>query len=737
MWQSVPGALPVVQEGSLVFTRKYGAASMKVLWPVLACLCAHGAALMPLAAADMPPDVIVIPTPRAIAPVTGVGWVSATSVDLLVADAPETVHVAAEDLGRDLTALAGASARVRTVDKLDAATSGVVLVLGVNLSVPGQAIPAPPDRPEGYVIQPVRQDERWVIHLNGRDERGTLWATKTVKQLARNTGAGLELFPCRVEDWPWYPLRCSAIDFNVEDLLWTALDYKINTPYFAWIHLQTHWRDPPDWYRKSITSIAGKLSRRGLDMLQKLHPYWVANNDPPHKDSIRATSDEDIEKLMDTFRLSIDAGSRIIALTYDDASRLVPPEDLERFGSVAAVHAHVFHRFVEKLKAEHPGVGLVFLPEPYSGAPKAYLSAFTDMPDDTILLWVGPSGNAVSHRYPDGDLATYRDAIGNRPFMIHDNIPYQRHGLVRGWCLFDSYADGYGNLYRHCVGMQPSYTYRPKPLINLAHGMVIAEYMWNADRYDAEEAVARAMAKVGGRAAVPHLQAFKQAYVELARRYPVEKVAKGLTEKLLMRYAASPDQLKKDLKTLGAAKQALAEVAASCPNGELVEELNARYNDLATLLGRLSEFRRPVPLYTPRATVKLSFDDFAGGTGYKKYGYHCEPRYAVWAYGLGTTYHEITTAFRLSESPAGPAALVLDAQGHTPEVLIEVLVNGEQIYRGACGFVAEGWGVKRFPVPADVLREGRNELKFRNVTSSMATAADWIMFSSVALEFGP
>ena len=134
--------------------------------------------------------------------------------------------------------------------------------------------------------------------------------------------------------------------------------------------------------------------------------------------------------------------------------------------------------------------------------------------------------------------------------------------------------------------------------------------------------------------------------------------------------------------------------------------------------------------------MQLSFDNFTGGTGYKEYGYKCEPRYAVWAYGLGTAYHELSTAFRLSESPAGPAELVVDAQGHTPEVQIEVLVNGRQVYRGPCGFAAQGWGIRRFAVPAGLLREGRNTVTLRNVTNSVAMAADWIMFSSVALDFG-
>ena len=560
---------------------------MRMAWPALVWLCVHmvGFARPLRAAEDMPPDVLVIPTPREITAQTG--WVYTASVDLVVTGSIEAVQAAADDLAQDLAALAGTSALIRTVGSLGAATAEVVVVLGVTFSVPGHGVPAPPDKPEGYVIHPVIQNGRWFMHLNGRDARGTLWATKTLKQLARRSAGGIEFLPCDVTDWPWYPLRSTSINYHDEETTWGAVDYKINAPYFSWWSLGTAWRDPPAWYRDTIASLTRQLADRGLDMLHIIHPYWVADNDPPYLMSIRATNGDDFDKLMDAYRLSLTNGNGIVCLAFDDGAQLVPPEDLALFGTYEQVHAEVFRRFSTDLSTGYPNAELVFLPRHYYGVPLPYMDAFTNMPADTILKWTGPSGTAVSLEYSDADLDVYRAAIGGRRFIIHDNTPYQRYGLQRGWALFDSYADGYGNLYQHCHGIKATYNFRPHDPVLLAHGMVIAEYMWNADRYDAETAVARSMAKVGGWPAVPHLQAFKTNYIALASWYPVEKIPHGLTEELLDQYTVSAERFEQDRAVLQAVGQALEDVADTCANGDLVTELGNRYADLVYLFDLL------------------------------------------------------------------------------------------------------------------------------------------------------
>ena len=704
------------------------------LFVAFLCIAAAG-----VQAGPMPADVIVMPTPRKIAPIGQARWVPARRVDVFVVKGSDAaVAVAAEDLVRDLGKLTGDPSAARIIDRLESAKANVVVVLGIQYGLPGHQAPAAPAKPEGYSIHATELAGKWYLHLNGCDRPGALWATKTLKQLARLKDGRLEFLPCHVEDWPWYRLRSTSIDHNDEDTVWAALDFKINAPYHEWIHVSTKWRDPPAWYRKFIPSQSRKLARRGLNLLHRIHPYWVAKNNPPYRESLHLSRPGEIDKLLGAFRFSLDAGNRLVNLMYDDASRLVPPEDLKRYGSVAKVHAETFRRFQRKLKAEYPHAQLIFMPEPYSGAPKEYFDEFTDMADDVITHWVGPSGNAVSLVYKDKDLRAYRRANGGRRFIIHDNVPYQRYGLQRGICLFDPFADGYGNLYKHCYGHQASYAFRRKQPVLLAHGMVIADYMWNADRYNAEKTVARVMAKMGGRAAVPHLQAFRRNYIALIGRYPVEKVrrGKGMTDKALRRYVTAPKQFRKDQRTLEAAERALGLVAKTCTNKPLTAALADKYRDLAKLMDMLAKLDLPLPTYQPHGNVKLSLDGFAGGTGYKKYGYKCQPRFAVWAYGLGTADHEITTAFQLSTLPSSPAHIVMDCQADKRETLMEVLVNGKRIHHGPCGFAVRSWGVRKLAVPQGLLRAGRNTLTFRNATNSVARAADWIMFSGVALEFG-
>jgi hypothetical protein len=83
--------------------------------------------------------------------------------------------------------------------------------------------------------------------------------------------------------------------------------------------------------------------------------------------------------------------------------------------------------------------------------------------------------------------------------------------------------------------------------------------------------------------------------------------------------------------------------------------------------------------------------------------------------------------FKLPEDSADRAA-VLDLEGQdgitkwagkrlfSSLTHIAVRVNGQEIYRGECGFVRGNWSRRDFRIPAGVLKAGENRLEIENIT---------------------
>lgn len=130
----------------------------------------------------------------------------------------------------------------------------------------------------------------------------------------------------------------------------------------------------------------------------------------------------------------------------------------------------------------------------------------------------------------------------------------------------------------------------------------------------------------------------------------------------------------------------------------------------------------------------------------------CPPKLAVGVLGAGSTSRGVANStvmrvlFDLPDEAAGQAA-VLDLEGQDgitkwgrdiqiPMVTqIAVRVNGQEIYRGDCGFVRGNWSRRVFEVPSGVLTAGENTLEIQNISRGTrgVFAACWCLISDAEL----
>ena len=126
---------------------------------------------------------------------------------------------------------------------------------------------------------------------------------------------------------------------------------------------------------------------------------------------------------------------------------------------------------------------------------------------------------------------------------------------------------------------------------------------------------------------------------------------------------------------------------------------------------------------------RLELDGFRGGKGPEEYAHECPRRKAVWIYGTNTPHPRMWTIFRLNTAPAAPARLAVTAQDDDKPgaIRIRVTVNDRAVFEGPNPFVERGWSTKEFPIPAGVLRQGDNDVRFATLDESAAADAGWFM----------
>jgi hypothetical protein len=117
----------------------------------------------------------------------------------------------------------------------------------------------------------------------------------------------------------------------------------------------------------------------------------------------------------------------------------------------------------------------------------------------------------------------------------------------------------------------------------------------------------------------------------------------------------------------------------------------------------------------------LDDDAFQGGYSAPR---NYRGRTARWLYGANSQYGQMTATFTLDGQPTAGKLVIsgIDSEngGKTP---IAILINDTVIYQGGNPLPKDDWrgptapwGTASFPIPAGVLKAGRNTLTFKNLS---------------------
>jgi serine/threonine-protein kinase len=143
-----------------------------------------------------------------------------------------------------------------------------------------------------------------------------------------------------------------------------------------------------------------------------------------------------------------------------------------------------------------------------------------------------------------------------------------------------------------------------------------------------------------------------------------------------------------------------------------------------------------------RGRVVLDDDVFSGGFSAPR---QYRGRTAQWLYGALSPHGQMTATFPVEGSPgAGELQIAGVDSENGPQTPIEIRVNDTVIYQGGNplpkdhwrGPVAP-WGEATIPIPAGVLREGRNTLTFKNlVPVNNYNAPPYFMLDQATITYG-
>ncbi len=659
---------------------------------------------------------------------------------------------AAAEWKRHLEALhAGVRVAVLREDETPPASVTLIVMLGTPASH-GRLLtlcrrrrlrlgPAEPGR-EGYRIRFLEAGPPAFILCGGSDPAGCYFGVQSLKQLCTVRPGGIILRRATVDDYPTVPFR--GMNLNSPRACACLAAAKLNGWVVNQYHLLHRWKTPPAPYRAYLRRVCREAPRHGAQVLQVVNPLRSPDGGYGGAFKIQCGSNRDIERLYRTLCLSLEAGSRMVMLAFDDhASKingpashyiLTDPDDRRRFrGDLGRAHAHVAGRIYARLCRDYPGVTLLvcpvyyYLPRgPLHTLGEAYLRTLgRALPPEVGIVW---TGNGV--RSPDlrrVHLDRYRALIGRKPFFWNNDFNCL-HAAPR--YLFDPFGAGYfkglpsstghGMMIDYCMEGRTTpgavaWTAPVKQVMRVALWQV-ADYMWNPERHEAERSLRRALAAVAGPASVASLLRFRDACGELHDRFVFLRSPQT-------RVPLDADAVRRMRALLREARAALAEASRRGAPSPLINELNGEW--LAPLVRNAGAGRvvRGAKADIPQQTeygLYLPAPCFPGYAGSRYAGEAVTP---VWSWPLPSYLRATRAVFTLAGRPRRAALLCLMGRRDGrftgvagDAVRLRLEINGRRVFEGATEFRPDPMLAFAWHVDRTVFRRGRNTLTIANVT---------------------
>jgi hypothetical protein len=341
-------------------------------------------------------------------------------------------------------------------------------------------------RPGGYRLRVANGG----VAIEAADQAGARHAVQSLAQLlARTDGsssAATQVREADIDDWPGFSVR--GLIGTLEVLRWAA-PFKFNL-------LQAPgFRGPLQG--TALDDVITESRALGADVLVHLG-YKGSFDSVALRD--REPGLADLEPVLDYYRDRQARGGRWFTVCFDDQP--FPQGDGDQMGG-RHVDACVAVR--DALRQADPDCRIVFCGVPYAGDPdeflfeceladgQAYLARVATLPDDVEVFWTGD--NVFSPDMTGTAAARYGKAINRRPF-IWDNDPcrWVTNLAPLSGRTADLAAESTG--YVGNVG-DPAYSMYVTPTI-MPVLMTIADFTWNPEGYDADDALARSFRFLAG-----------------------------------------------------------------------------------------------------------------------------------------------------------------------------------------------------------------------------------------------
>jgi concanavalin A-like lectin/glucanase superfamily protein len=155
-------------------------------------------------------------------------------------------------------------------------------------------------------------------------------------------------------------------------------------------------------------------------------------------------------------------------------------------------------------------------------------------------------------------------------------------------------------------------------------------------------------------------------------------------------------------------------------------------------------------------TISFNSLAFKGGQQHKKYSYACQPKDAHFIKQQPTKQNTAVATFKVSKQDmlvftqreanetenlfnknAVKMFLIITGQDHDKDggkTKVEILLNGETIYKGANQCAKKGWSDWKIPIGLESLKLGENTFVVKNLTKEFIKFRDWFAVNSVVIK---
>ncbi len=594
-----------------------------------------------------------------------------------------------------------------------------------------------PKKPEGYTLKVATNGAEIV----GNDMQGVLWGIVTLIQVVDQEKNAIRV--CEIEDWPSTAKRGFLQNFwpfSLEYCLFNKMNsITSQNPPFAP-------RDGNQW--TPLNTFVSQSATREFAAFGLDHYYGIAfyTMYPMYPLCRQSTFDLQYEVCCKV----AEAGGHVY-YPEDDGRFPINPEDLKKYGNAAAIDPIHITRLFRAVREKYPKFKLVFCPPFYWGpdAPHTYpedredyLRACGEHLDPAIqMYWTGPRVKGMTKT--PAQVAWFTTLTKRKPSIFQNgtgphNLLYYL-GDTTDWKAWH-----YPGFFENDIEMFHRNDGTGGWTVQTA---TLADCLWNVKAYDPEESAKKSMSMMFGPKMydiikpghdalvyfdkypygdvtaeivsenIADLESKRQVIAdcwEKAKQYNAFAIAQygsfygsgiGYVDRVIRGARNPPDFLKKYQGDIVATKgQANQEVGIDTNKGDI--------------------FKSPVDVFGGKLLV---------------YDAYCPKRFAAVFRGKQTIYKAAKISFTCDPFPPSKSYdLYLSGQTEVaqdmPPLEIGIRLNGEVVYKGPAGFVAHGWNVKQFVLPAEKLKRSNQLVVEVETDGTNLNGPPWLMINYAVIK---